>query len=155
MTRPTRIRLAKGRTFAFAPHGGRSEQRRLTTSAALVGDSDWPGLRQVLRLARRVLDKRTGGLLHAETAYAVTSCPLWRGHWSVENQLHSIRDVVFAEDRASARAGHAPQVMAACRNAAIGLLRALGTTTIVETTRLFRAQPLAALRALGALPNLE
>ena len=80
---------------------------------------------------------------------------MWRGHWSVENQLHSIRDTAFAEDRSSARAGHAPQVMAAFRNAAVGLIRALGTTKIAETTRLFRAQPRAALRALGVIPDLE
>lgn len=80
---------------------------------------------------------------------------LWRQHWSVENQLHYIRDTAFAEDRSTARAGHAPQVMAAFRNATIGLIRALGTTKIAETTRLFRAQPLAALRALGSLPHRE
>jgi predicted transposase YbfD/YdcC len=147
-------------------HGGRIEQRRLTASAALVGYSDWPGLQQALMLERRVLDKRSGALLRQEVAYAVTSCPprratpaqllaLWRGHWSVENQLHYIRDVAFAEDRSTARAGHAPQVMAAFRNAAVGLIRALGTTKIAETMRLFRAQPCAALRALGAFPELE
>jgi predicted transposase YbfD/YdcC len=155
-----------GAACTVTQHGGRIECRRLVASTALVGYSDWPGLRQVLCLERRVLDKRTGGLLHAETAYAVTSCApqratpaqllaVWRGHWSVENQLHYIRDVAFAEDRSSARAGHAPQVMAAFRNAAIGLIRALGTTRITEATRHFRAQPRAALRALGVLPDLE
>jgi hypothetical protein len=73
----------------------------------------------------------------------------------VEKQLHDIRDTAFNEDRSSARAGHAPQVLAACRNAAIGLIRALGSTTIAQTMRRFRAQPRAALRALGPLPHLE
>jgi predicted transposase YbfD/YdcC len=155
-----------GAACTVTQHGGRIEQRRLTASTALVGYSDWPGLQQALRLERRVLHKGTGRLLHAEVAYAITSAPpqratpaqllaLWRGHWSVENQLHYIRDVVFAEDRATVRAGHAPQVMAAFRNAAVGLIRALGTTKITEATRHFRAQPRAALRALGALPDLE
>lgn len=101
-------------------HAGRIEQRRLTASTALVGDSDWPGLQQALRLERRVLDKRTGGRLRQEVAYAVTSLrpqratpaqllTLWRRHWSIENQLHDVRDVVFDEDRATVRAGHAPR----------------------------------------------
>jgi predicted transposase YbfD/YdcC len=155
-----------GVACTVSQHGGRIEQRRLTASAALVGYSDWPGLQQALRLERRVLDKRTGALLRQEVAYAVTSCPprratpaqlltLWRQHWSVENQLHYIRDTAFAEDHSTARAGHAPQVMAAFRNATIGLIRALGTTKITEATRLFRAQPHAALRALGVAPDLE
>ena len=53
------------------------------------------------------------------------------------------------------RAGHAPQAMAACRNAAIGLIRRLGTTRITATCRRFMAQPHAALRALGIHPDLE
>lgn len=43
------------------------------------------------------------------------------------------------EDRSTAGAGHAPQVMATFRNAAIGLIRSLGTTRITAATRLFRA----------------
>ncbi len=105
-------------------------------------------------------------MLRRETAYAVTSVrprratpphllALWRGHWSVENQLHYIRDVAFDEDRATVRAGHAPQAMAAFRNAAIGVIRRLGTTKITATCRQFMAQPLAAFLALGARPDLE
>ena len=105
-------------------------------------------------------------MLRAETAYAVTSArprratppqllALWRGHWAVEHQRHYMRDVAFDEDRATVRAGRAPQVMAAFRNAAIGVIRRLGTTKITATCRQFAAQPHAALLALGALPRLE
>ena len=84
-------------------HGERVECRTLTASTALVGYSDWPGLRQALRLERRVVHKATGTVLRAEIAYAVTSCPpqradpaqllaLWRRHWSIE--------IVFAQDAA-------------------------------------------------------
>ncbi len=147
-------------------HGGRIECRTLTASTAPVGYSDWPGLQQALRIERRTIHKGTGRVLRAETAYAVTSLDpqratpprllaLWRGHWAIENRLHYIRDVAFDEDRATVRAGHAPQAMAAFRNAAIGLIHRLGTTKVTATCRQFMAQPLAALRALGALPNLE
>ena len=74
---------------------------------------------------------------------------------TIENQLHAIRDMAFDEDRATVRANHAPQVMAACRNAASGLIHALGATAITATCRLFAAQPLAAALALGLRPDLE
>jgi len=144
-------------------HGGRLETRRLAASAALAGYSDWPGLRQVLRLERRVVAKATGAVLRQETAYAVTSLTpaeaapaqllaLWRGHWAIENKLHYVRDVTFDEDRSSARVGTVPQCMAAFRNLAIGLLRTLGATNIAAATRRCAAQPARALAALG-LPN--
>lgn len=39
---------------------GRIEQRNITTSAALVGYSDWPGLAQVFELGRHVVFPKTG-----------------------------------------------------------------------------------------------
>jgi hypothetical protein len=45
--------------------------------------------------------------------------------------------------------------MAAFRNAAIGLIHALGSTQVAATCRLFMAQPLAAFLALGTRPDLE
>jgi len=147
-------------------HGDRIEYRRRTASTAPVGFSDWPGLRQALQIARHVIHKRTGNRLRAETAYVGTSLrpgratpaqlpTRWRDHRSVENQLHAIRDVVFDEERATVRASHAPQVMAAFRNTAIGLIRRLGTTQITATCRQSMAQPRAAFHALGAQPDLE
>ncbi len=155
-----------GSARTVSQHGDRREYRRLTASVALVGYSDWPGLQQVRRIERRVTHKATGRLLRQEIAYAVTSCPptratpapllhLWRGHWSIEHRLHYIRDVTFYADRATVRASHAPQVMAAFRNAAIGLIHALGATQIAAPCRLFMAQPLAAFLALGTRPDLE
>ena len=47
---------------------------------------------------------------------------LIRGHWTIENGLHYVRDVTFAEDASQVRAGTAPQVMACLRNLAIGAL---------------------------------
>lgn len=157
---------ATGRAGTVTQHGDRVESRQLTTATVLAEYSDWPGARQALRLERHTLHKRTGRLLRAETAYAVTSLgperatpaqllALWRGHWAIENQLHYIRDGAFDEDRATVRAGHAPQAMAAFRNAAIGLIRRLGTTRITATCRRFMAQPHAALHALGLYPDLE
>jgi predicted transposase YbfD/YdcC len=48
---------------------------------------------------------------------------LIRGHWAIENRLHYVRDVSFGEDGSQIRSGAAPQVLAALRNAVIGLLK--------------------------------
>jgi predicted transposase YbfD/YdcC len=138
---------------------GRIEQRNLTTSAALVGYSDWPGLAQVFELGRHVITQKTMEE-RVEVVYGVTSlCPergtperllaLVRGHWQIENQLHWVRDVTFAEDRSQVRCGNIPQVMAALRNTTIGLLRWAGYSNIAAACRRFAAQPDLALTLIG------
>jgi predicted transposase YbfD/YdcC len=47
-----------------------------------------------------------------------------RSHWSVENQMHWILDVVFAEDANRARKDAAPENLAVLRRLALNLLRA-------------------------------
>jgi predicted transposase YbfD/YdcC len=143
---------------------GRIEQRHLTTSMALVGYSDWPGLAQVFELGRHVLCQKTGEE-RAEVVYGVTSLrperatpghllALVRGQWQIENQSHWVRDVTFDEDRSQVRCGHIPQVMAALRNTTIGLLRCAGYTNIAAACRRLAAQPVQALALIGiALEN--
>jgi predicted transposase YbfD/YdcC len=47
-----------------------------------------------------------------------------RSHWGIENQLHWILDVVFAEDAQRARKDDAPENLAVLRRLALNLLRA-------------------------------
>jgi predicted transposase YbfD/YdcC len=142
-----------------ALHGGCCACRRLLASPELVGYVRWPGVQQVLAMERTVVHKRTGEV-RREWAYAVTSLSpaqapptqlltLWREHWAIENKLHYVRDVTFDEDRAAVWRERIPQVMAALRNAAIGLARLHGHTNIAAACRHFAAQPGAALAALG------
>jgi predicted transposase YbfD/YdcC len=142
-------------------HGGRVEERELEVSSALAGYSEWPGLQQVLRIKRTVINKRTGRT-RCEVGYAVTSLPpqratpeqllrAWRGHWTIENKVHWVRDVTFDEDRQQLRKGHAHQVMAALRNTAIGLLRVQGESNIARACRRYAAQPSLAITAVGLL----
>ena len=58
-----------------------------------------------------------------------------RGHWSIENRSHYVRDVTMGEDASRIRKGSGPQVMAAVRNATIGFLRLTGATNIAEALR--------------------
>jgi predicted transposase YbfD/YdcC len=145
------------RTVDLGP--GRIEQRNLTTSEALVGDSDWPGLAQVFELGRHVMFPKTGKE-RVEVVYGVTSLrperatperllALVRGQWQIENQSHWVRDVTFDEDRSQVRCGNIPQVMAALRNTTVGLLRWAGHTNIAAACRRLAAQPVQALALIG------
>jgi predicted transposase YbfD/YdcC len=55
---PVGDRQATARTVDIGH--GRIEQRNITTSEALVGYSDWPGLAQVFELGRHVIMQKTG-----------------------------------------------------------------------------------------------
>jgi hypothetical protein len=104
---------------------------------------DWPGLAQVGRVESEVV--RDGETAH-EVRYFITSVPRsragaatllrWvRGHWSIENRSHYVRDVTLGEDASRIRKGCGPEVMAGLRNAALGLLRATGATNIAAAVR--------------------
>ena len=141
---------------------GRIERRCLTSSAVLAGRGVWPGLAQILRLERERREKRGKG--QVEVVYGVTSLSaqqagpgvllsLARGHWGIENRSHHVREVTFAEDGCRVRCGSVPQVLAALRNTAIGLLRQAGWQNIAAATRYSAAQPWEALALLGLTPD--
>ena len=136
---------------------GRIEVRQVRASTELADLSDWPYLAQVVEIKREWLEK---GLKHQETTYAVTSLKmeqanvvrlmqLKRGHWGIENRLHWIRDVVFGEDKSLSHLGATPQVMAALRNSALGLLRRAGFNQITARLRYHASHPEAVLVLLG------
>jgi hypothetical protein len=104
---------------------------------------DWPGVGQVGQIESVV---EQDGTVSQETRYFITSAPReladagvllgWaRGHWSIENRSHYVRDVTLGEDASRIRKGSGPQILAALRNAAIGFLRTTGATNIAEVVR--------------------
>ena len=140
-------------------YGGRIEERTLKASTAMSGYSDWPGLRRVLKMERKITTKRTGAE-RQEEAYAITSLDesrasaeqllrIWREHWHIENKLHYVRDVTFKEEKSQVRRGKIPEVMGALRNAAITLMRVEGATNIAAACRRYAAQPGLAMAAFG------
>ena len=71
-----------------------------------------------------------------------------RGHWSIENRLHWVRDVTFDEDRCQVRTRNGPRVLASMRNFIIGLIRRMITSPrlfIPSILRHFAARPAEAL----------
>ncbi len=111
----------------------------------------WPGAKQVFRLRRETRHKKSGKV-RAETVLGITSLSpeqasptrllqLCRGHWSIENRSHWVRDVTFDEDRSTVRSGSMPQVMAALRNTVIGVMRLDGKDNIAAASRSYAARP--------------
>src|SRR6266849_9199344 len=100
--------------------------------------SSWPSIAQVAQLTRT---ETKAGKTTTEVVYLITTLSptkaspqrlldLNRGHWSIENRSHYVRDVSFGEDRSSLRTGHAPQIMAALRNLVITLIHRSGSSQI-------------------------
>lgn len=138
---------------------GRIERRKLQASSALSDHQLWPGLEQVFVIEREVTRQTTGKTskeevygctsLSKERASAAELLRLVRGHWTIENKSHWVRDVTFDEDRSQVRKGNIPEVMAALRNTVIGLMRKAGESNIAAACRKFAAQPQAALALIG------
>lgn len=78
-----------------------------------------------------------------------------RGHWSIENKIHWVRDVTLREDASQVRTGSRPRIMATLRNFAIGLIRQAGYTKIAATIRRIRNDPRLLLTILGLYPTLK
>lgn len=158
---PTRPRRPLGRARTVRLAHGRLEQRTLLAVKA-PPDLGFPFARQVLRLERRMLSKRTGEILNEETVYGVTSLApeqanplqllnLWRTHWQIE-ALHWVRDAVFREDHSTTRTGHAPEALAAFRNLAISLIHRWRGSRVTEAREYYAAHPAQLFRRLGLTP---
>jgi predicted transposase YbfD/YdcC len=108
----------------------------------------------------RITEEIKSGKKRQETVFGITSLPaakasperlleLNRGHWSIENSLHYVRDVTFAEDLSQIRTNTAPQVMATLKNLAISLLRINRETNIAKALRHYAANPCMILSLIG------
>ena len=142
---------------------GRLEKRTLESTTALNDYLQWPGVAQVLRRTCQRTHIKSGKRT-THVRYAVTSLrremvsldqieSVWRRHWTIENQLHYVRDVSFGEDACQIHFGNAPQALAALRNAILALFRFEGWPSTPTAFRHFDAHPQLALRLLGAFSS--
>lgn len=140
---------------------GRLERRTLQSTPALNTYLDWPGVAQVLRRTCQRTELKSGKTT-THVRLAVTSLPrrlvslaqlelLWRRHWTIENQLHHVRDVSFGEDHCQVHTGNAPQALAALHNGILALLRYEGWPSPPTAFRHFCIDVQHALRLLGAI----
>jgi predicted transposase YbfD/YdcC len=113
----------------------------------------------VALIERITTEVRTGKVRHDDAAIITSLSPhqasparlleLVRGHWSIENRSHWVRDVTFDEDRSQVRTGQGPRMMAILRNLAIAIIRLLGFDSVPQGLRHFAQRPRLALSALG------
>jgi len=115
---------------------GRIEQRTVSVISEiewLNGERRFPGELRLPRAATIIRVQSRAELsdrCRFETRYYISSAALSaklagqavRGHWSIENQLYWVLDVVFADDQSRLRKGHGAKNMAAVRHFAINLV---------------------------------
>jgi predicted transposase YbfD/YdcC len=130
-----------------------------TLKTVSVAGFGFPHTAQVIQVTRKTRDLRTRRW-RTVIIYAITSLTFaqasparladWiRGHWAIENGLHWVRDVTFAEDASRVRTGGAPQVMACLRNLVIGALSQAGPVNLATTLRHHARDPHRPLATLG------
>ena len=136
---------------------GRVELRIL--NAVTVNHFGVPHAAQVIQVTRTTRELGTRRW-RTVVVYAITSltfaqasparlADLLRGQWAIENGLHYVRDVTFAEDASQLRTGTGPQVMACLRNLAIGALCRAGPVNLAAALRQHARDPRRPLATLG------
>lgn len=124
-------RLEHRRVEVFEPRG---EQHR-----------KWRRLRRFLKVTR--WGKRQGES-YERVGYYISDlclgardfCQGIRRHWTIENSLHWVKDVVFKEDKCRAKMGNGPAVLSLLRGFAISVLARMGNST-TEIMRIVTNKP--------------
>jgi predicted transposase YbfD/YdcC len=110
---------------------GRVETRRtqvMAVSTTLRNQEAWKDIATIARCTRTYTER---GIEKSEVRYFISSLPpevqkiarAIRGHWGVENGLHWVLDMYFAEDRNRARTGHAAANLGLLRRWVLSLLQ--------------------------------
>lgn len=122
-----------------------------TRTILVVEDKDeylnWPGAKQVFRLERERLDKKTGKKTK-EIIYGITSCPpekltakglldAIRSYWGIENGLHFRRDATLNEDKLRTKFSNIAVSMATINNFIVGMTQKFGYENLAEARRIF------------------
>jgi predicted transposase YbfD/YdcC len=138
---------------------GRWETRTLPCGNAHIEDVDWPDVQQVVRRETERLVIKTGKYSR-EISYGLVSLPshqagaalieqFWRGHWTIENQIHYVRDVTFNEDAGHAAQGNTAHVLATLRNALLMLFRSAKWRLIPDALAHYGASVTRAFTLIG------
>lgn len=100
----------------------------------------WTDLQTIVRVQR---ERRLPDKTETHTAYYISSLPAeaerlleaTRFHWAVENSLHWVLDVIFREDDARVRVGHAAHNMAILRQLALNIIKKDTSKGSIRTKR--------------------
>lgn len=104
----------------------------------------WEGLHSIARVKRT---RHVNGQTTEDVAFFISSLDNdaqlilhgSRHHWSVENSLHWVLDVVFREDDSRVRVGHAAENLSVLRRLALNLIKQDTTVKLGVKAKRFRA----------------
>ena len=109
---------------------GRIETREIITASAgwLEQKDEWMDIQTIIRYrcTREINGIKTTSIRHYISSFntsAESFGEIIRGHWSIENQLHWMLDVVFREDHAKARKDNSPLNFNILRKIALPILK--------------------------------
>lgn len=106
---------------------------------------EWPAIQSVIVVQRygyrdgKPFDERQY-YISSVVASAQQFHGIIRGHWSIENRLHWVKDVVFHEDSAPQGGRYATANWSVIRNFFITLARRLGFSSMAAAKRQFANQ---------------
>lgn len=105
-----------------------------------LDDHEWPGLQSValIESSRLVKGKRVSQRRLFLCSFApdpLTALHAVRTHWQVENSLHWVLDVAFAEDANVTVADHGAENLAVLRRWALNLMRQEGSVGAINKNR--------------------
>ena len=100
----------------------------MAVPATLRNQEAWQDIATIARCTRTYTEK---GVEKSEVRYFISSLPpqakkiarAIRGHWGIENGLHWVLDMYFAEDRNRARTGNAAANLGLLRRWVLSLLQ--------------------------------
>ena len=112
---------------------GRIEKRTcaiVTNTEWVCKEADWSKLNTLIRLESERTIKATGQMekqvryyISSKKASAEIFNKAIREHWGIENKLHWVLDVAFAEDKSNKRAGNAAENFSYISKIALNLLK--------------------------------
>lgn len=125
---------------------GREEKRTIQVACNLEEwlpqANDWKGLKTAVEV---VSERTVNGVTETATRYYISSrlgsakqFAGWiRGHWSIENNLHWVADVILREDDATNKVGHSAENLTLVRRLAMNMVNLFDPTTSMATARRF------------------
>lgn len=153
------------RTTTFEKGHGRYEQRTVQVLPACeylsaVQSALWAGVLSLVRVTR-VGEEQTSGAQSVEVRYFLSSLPplarrlgsAIRGHWSIENGLHWVLDVVFREDARRVYDRTTAENVAFLNRLALSLLRNDASKSSLKVKRKRAGWQIPYLAHLLGFPN--
>ena len=121
---------------------GRREIRKVRVFEDITGIAKhWRKLQSIIRVERSGIRHKKEYL---QTASYISDLKLGadkfgegiRAHWTIENSLHWVKDVVLKEDDSSIKVGYAPANMGIIRSIVTNVFRANGQHSLTKAFRL-------------------